>query len=180
MSDVALVVGHHPNAPGAALTLGGHSLHEHDLWIGFARELGLTLEAEGITPSVVQRPNKKPDQALADRVNATEADAAIELHFNAASSEASGTEMLHWTNSTRGARLAWHLQKHATASLGLPSRGRKGRRGFPFLQRTAMPAVICEPAFGSTPGDAWALLTRQAGLMKAYRDALSAFLTEDG
>jgi N-acetylmuramoyl-L-alanine amidase len=178
MSDVALVVGHHPNAPGAALALGGHSLHEHDLWTGFARELALTLEAEGLTSSVIERPNEQPDQALADRVNDTEADAAIELHFNAASGKASGTEMLHWTNSTRGARLAWHLQKHATAALGLPSRGRKGRREFPFLQLTAMPAVICEPAFGSTPGDAWALLTRQPGLMKAYRDALLGYLHE--
>lgn len=178
MRDVALVVGHHPDASGAALTLAGRSVHEHELWKEFARELGLTLEAKGLTGTVVHRPHEEPGQALADRINATGADVALSLHFNAATPGASGTEMLHWPGSPGGARLAWHLHKQVTGALGTPARGTKERADLPVLKLTEMPTVVCEPAFGSDDADSWALLTRQAELMKAYRDALLHYFTE--
>lgn len=176
MSDIAVVVGHHPDAPGAALELGSRTIHEHTLWKPFARELTLTLEAEGINATVVHRPHEAPDQALAHRVNATGAAAAIELHFNAYAGSAEGTEMLHWPSSAEGERLATLLQKHVTSALGTEPRRVVGKRQFPFLRLTEMPAVICEPAFGTNPEDAWALLTRQPALLQAYRQALSDYL----
>lgn len=176
MSDVAVVIGHHPDAPGAKLELGNFSIHEYPFWKPFARELALTLEAKNIDAEVVERPNENPDSVLAERVNRTEAEAAIELHFNAFDGRARGTEMLHWETSDRGERLATMLQEHVTSELGTQDRRVEGTRNFPFLQLTQMPAVICEPAFGSTPSDAWKLLTGQANLLRAYRTALSDFL----
>lgn len=96
MSDIAIVVGQHPEAPGAPLELGPRSIHEYELWAPFARELDLTLEATGVDAAVVHSPHEDPDPALARRVNETRATAAIELHFNAYDGPAHGTEMLHW------------------------------------------------------------------------------------
>lgn len=176
MSDVAIVIGHHPDAPGAELELGPGSIHEYSFWKPFARELALTLEAEGIAATVVERPNEDPDEALAARVNGTNADAALELHFNSYDEPAKGTEMFYWETSNRGEELARLLQEQVTDQLGTEYRRIEGKREFPFLRLTEMPAVICEPAFGSAPADAWRLLTGQADLLQAYRTAVSEFL----
>lgn len=178
MSDVALVIGHHPEAPGAALRLGAHAMQEYELWSMVARELARTLEAEGVDTAVVERPNPQPDQALAERVNATGAEVAVELHFNAAATpEASGTEMLHWPGSHEGEKLAARLQRHTLEALKLNGRGLKARGDLPFLELTEMQAVIAEPAFGSNSGDAWTLLSRLPDLMRAYRSALIKHLS---
>jgi N-acetylmuramoyl-L-alanine amidase len=176
MSDIAIVIGHHPDAPGASLELGPRSIHEYDLWAPFARELALTLKATGVDAAVVHRPHEDPDQALARRVNETQAAAAIELHFNAYDGPAHGTEMLHWPTSTGGEQLATLLQTHVTDALETEPRRVVGTREFPFLRLTEMPAVICEPAFGTAPQDAWTLLTHQPALLRAYRQALVDYL----
>lgn len=176
MSDVAVVIGHHPDAPGAEMTVGAQSIHEYPFWKPFGRELAVTLDARGIDADVVERPNEDPDASLAARVNATEATAAIELHFNSFDGRAKATEMFYWETSDRGERLATLLQEHVTNELGTEPRRVEGTREFPFLRLTEMPAVICEPAFGSASGDAWKLLTGQADLLRAYRDALADFL----
>ncbi|MFP4229104.1 MAG: hypothetical protein ACLFTE_09785 [Salinivenus sp.] len=64
---------------------------------------------------MVHRPYDDPDQALAQRVNETEAAAAIELHFNAHDGPARSPEMLHWPTSADGEQLATHLQAYRQA-----------------------------------------------------------------
>jgi len=181
MPDVAIVIGHHPDAPGAGMEVCGDVIHEYDFWQPFARELAITLEAAGHRPVLVHRPNHKPDDALVRLINETKARCAIELHFNGAEDPAAhGTEMLHWHSSERGRSLADLLADSTADALDTIKRRVSGRvpidGGFPFLQGTTMPAVICEPAFGTNLGDAWALLTRQADLMQAYRNAIIDFL----
>lgn len=189
MADVAIVIGHHPTAPGATLELGDHSIYEYHFWKPFARELAASFDTNwnafnGVDAVyVIERPNPNPDEKLAARVNETNADATIELHFNSFSDEAAqGTEMLHWHNSVQGEKLAELLHKRTTKALDTHHRGAKGRdgsdRGGTFLRLTAMPAVICEPAFGSNEDDAWKLLTRQADLLQAYRLALIEYLSD--
>ena len=177
-TDACITVGHHPDAPGAVLDLCGRRVSEYELWAPFARELAHSLQGVGIEAVVVERPSPRPDAALAARINATRARCAIELHFNAARTRgAAGTEMLYWHTSPGGRRLAQLLQQHTCRRLGTQDRGLKAiDGGYPFLQGTAMPAVIAEPAFGSNAGDAWRLLTGQARLMTAYRHALTEWL----
>lgn len=175
MADVAIVIGHHPDAPGAAMTLGRHTVHEHDFWAPFAHELAMTLEQSGVGADVVERPNEEPDEALAKRVNATGADAAIELHFNAAGAQAWGTEMLHYPGSPKGKTLAQHLQRETVAALGLRDRGLV-TKDWPFLELTDMPAVICEPWFATNPDDVAKALTQLPKLQRAYRNALTSFV----
>lgn len=176
MADIAIVIGHHPDAPGAALTIGDGQVHEHPLWVPFAGELAESLEPS-LSAAVVERPNPEPDAALARRVNETGAACAIELHFNAAESTAAqGTEMLHYEGSRGGHQLAELLQHHTLEALGTKHRGTKGRSQYPFLAQTEMSAVICEPAFGSNEGDAFRLLRGLPALMAAYRRAVTTFL----
>ena len=179
MADVAIVIGHHPQAQGAELQVGDRTVTEFDLWTPFAHQLHVTLGARGVSSEVIQRPNPEPDAELAQKVNATQADAAIELHFNAHSGGAHGSEMLHFKGSEEGARLATLLQMDTLGALDTLDRGVKAKTGFPFLRLTEMPAVICEPAFGSNERDAWRLLTRQCDLLCAYRSALVDFLQEE-
>jgi len=180
-TDVAIVIGHHPDAQGATLTVGDRRVTEFELCTPFAHELQTGLAAWGINSTVIQRPNEQPDQALADKVNATQADVAIELHFNAAENpNAAGAEMLHYPQSQKGRALAKALLEETTDALGNEPRGAKARNDLPFLRLTDMPAVICEPAFGSNERDAWRLLTRQCDLLCAYRSPLVDFVQQQG
>lgn len=177
MADVAVVVGHHPSAPGALLTLEEMSISEHEFWIPFARELALTLWQQDVATEVVTRPNPQPDQELADAVNETGAACAIELHFNGSDGRARGTEMIHWAGSEGGKALAHNLHTNTVDALDTRPRGLKQKsEQWPFLRLTRMPAVIAEPAFGTFRGDAWRLVTRQADLMEAYRTAIMDFV----
>ena len=182
MPDVAIVVGHHPDAKGAALTVGDKQIQEYDFWLPFAIALMGHPFLLDITSTVVRRPNPKPDDELMGIVNDTGARCAIELHFNGFTDpRAQGSEMLHWHTSEQGRLLADLLQQYTVRVLGVHDRGLKGverGRGAAFLRGTRMPAVICEPAFGTNPDDAWKLLTRQMQLVEAYAGAISNFLGE--
>ena len=182
MPDVAIVVGHHPAAKGAALSVGERQIAEYDFWRPFAAVLGRCLYFSDIGYAVIQRPNQRPDDELMRRVNDTGAELAIELHFNGFSDpRAQGSEMLHWHTSEQGRLLADLLQQYTVRALGVHDRGLKPvqrGRGAAFLRGTRMPAVICEPAFGTNPDDAWKLLTRQMQLVEAYAGAIADFLSE--
>ena len=183
MPDVAIVVGHHPAAKGAALTVGDNQIKEYDFWEPFAHALHRSLHwPNNLSSVVVYRPNKRPDTELMQRVNDTGARCAIELHFNGFSApRAQGSEMLYWHTSDKGRLLADLLQQHTVPALGVHDRGLKGverGRGAAFLRGTRMPAVICEPAFGTNPDDAWKLLTKQMQLVEAYAGAIADFLSE--
>ena len=182
MADVAIVIGHHPDAKGTALRIGEKTIQEYDLWRPFAEGLAASLEPE---PAIVTRPNPDPDYELARRVNATGAECAVELHFNAwKEPSVSGTEMLHHADSEAGQYLAHLLHDHTAEALGTKRRGLKARRtpgdSWPFLGMTEMPAVIAEPAFGSHRGDAWKLLTRQPQLLLAYKEAIEQWFSDTG
>ena len=182
MPDVAIVVGHHPAAKGAALTVGDKQIQEYDFWEPFAYALRRCLYWSGIKGHIVYRPNPKPDDFLMRIVNDTGAKLAIELHFNGFSDpRAQGSEMLYWHASDKGRLLADLLQQYTVRTLRVHDRGLKPvqrGRGAAFLRGTRMPAVICEPAFGTNYGDAWKLLTRQMQLVEAYAGAIADFLSE--
>jgi len=176
MSTVAVVVGHHPDSPGATLTVGAHTVSEYTLWEPFAYELGRTLAAVDVDAKIVERPEPDPSSVV-PKINETGADAAIELHFNAAAdSRAAGAEMLHYETSGPAQRLAQGLLTNTVDALGVPSRGLVPATQYPVLRDTEMTAVICEPFFGSHPGDAERALPRLPSLMRAYRDAIQTFL----
>lgn len=94
--------------------------------------------------------------------------ATVELHYNAASPAAAGTETLS-SGSPNSLAFAERVQAGLCSLLGRPgvSRGVKTRnrankgRGWLSLVSGSPPAIITEPAFGSNPGDAALLRNRQ-------------------
>ena len=91
---------------------------------------------------------------LAKTLRADDIEAAIELHFNAATPSANGHEWLFWHTSSKGRLFARALRdSFEDCYPDLRSRGIKPRqkrsRGAGFLRLTSCPALIAEPFFGS-------------------------------
>jgi hypothetical protein len=106
------------------------------------------------------------------RARAWGADAAMELHFNAAGPGATGTETLYLTAASRV--LAEAIQDATVDVLGLRDRGVKtpheasGGRGASNLSQMGLrPSILTEPFFGSNPADRDAAQTRKQDLAVA-------------
>lgn len=177
---IAICVGHDRKRQGAILEAGAHTITEYDYNYSVASALAMMLPQH--ESQIFARSGKgsvgHDIYKLSQRVNAFGADVAIDLHFNSwHDAGAHGCEMLHWPGS-EGQYLAGWLAKNAAEYLGVQLRhgdGTVSRTAFAFLRWTQMPAVICEPAFASHEGDAYALLSRQALLAVAYARALNGY-----
>lgn len=179
IDHVAVAIGHHPDAPGAALQVGDHTTHEYDLWQPFARVFRTLLQRKGIDVSVLQRPAPEAIREVAEVANKAQADVAIELHYNAAeNSDAVGSECVHWPDAGRASHVGRVLAASASDTLGTPNRGVKPMR-LPFLGATKMPAIITEPAFGSNESDAWKLLNGQMKLAHNWAQRLARIDAHD-
>ncbi|WP_170294647.1 N-acetylmuramoyl-L-alanine amidase [Roseospira navarrensis] len=116
------------------------------------------------------------------RVREWGADAAIELHFNAATPAATGTETLYHTAASRG--LAEVVQAATLETLGLRDRGVKtpheasGGRGTANLSQMGVrPSILTEPFFGSNPGDCAIAQSRKQHLAEAQVGAAARYLS---
>lgn len=170
----ALVVGHTPDAPGAVSVADVTEF-------AFNSSLAPAV-ADAVTACDVQivyrgRPNDY--WGLPRKVNATGADFAIELHFNAASPAAHGTETLYASTSQAGMALAMVVHQEVLSALALRDRGIRPRtpedRGGRFLWGTVMPAVIAEPFFGSNEVDWVRAISLREGLIRAYAHAIDRY-----
>lgn len=176
MKKVAIVIGHGPNIDRGAVSADGATT-ELDWNRDLASRINdrLSGRVEGI---IVHRTIERLQPVL--ETNATQADAAIELHLNSTPG-ASGTEMIIFEGSTQGRRLGQLLLDGAVRALGLPDRGVKGPqgggRGERWLKGTRMPAVIVESFFIDTPRDLDRGNERKDELAQAYADAIVAFLS---
>lgn len=181
---IALVVGHEPSKPGASgfyVDSSGQRrpIDEYVFNSVLSRKIRDMLYSATELQVVDLRRHLSGGYAkLPAAVNATGAEFALELHFNAFDETSTGTETLHWHRSARGKAYAGIVQQHLLIALGLRDRGLKpttedGRGGY-FLQRTAMPAVIAEPFFGSNPAEmqrAWEKMDKlAAGYAAAIRE----------
>ena len=175
MKTAAIIIGHSTTDPGAVNPNSGHTEYNYNLTLAtlIADEL---MRGQTVLPYIVHRDTYK---ALPEKVNATGADIAIELHCNAFNGKASGTEMLYWHSSKRGELLARHLQEAAKLTLALPDRGIKpidGKdRGGHLLKGTSMPCVIVESFFIDNDNDLRVGLDYQLPLAKAYAQAIEEF-----
>lgn len=177
---VGIVVGHHPEAKGATLEVGGFSIQEYDLWAPFAEELALTVKGHSadLSAKTIYRPNPSPDDRLGRRITQANVDAALELHFNGFSDPgASGTLMIYRENHGLSREFAKTLQARTRETLGLRDRGTVGRSDLGIMRHTRkdLPLALAEPAFGTNPEDGFTLLSSLPSLMRAYRQAIVSF-----
>lgn len=181
--SVALVIGHRPGSPGAVSTgadCAPAGVSEYD----FNRALSRMVKA-GVSGSIeveIMSREDTPDgyRELPGRINAAEPSFIVSMHFNAHELErASGTEALYWHGSKAGRDLAFLCQTQFLDVLELHDRGLKPRgwddRGGYLLGKTAAPCVICEPFFGSNPGDWEVAWNSRGALARAYAQAIENY-----
>ena len=77
----------------------------------------------------------------------------VSIHLNASvNHSAKGTETYHYASSSKGKKLANHIQKQLVACLGFRDRGVK-TANFYVLKHTHAPAVLTEVGFISNPNE---------------------------
>ena len=153
---IALIAGHSRAAPGAV----AGAFREQALCRQIVNELTVRLQKCGIEifdPKTDETNLEYPGYLIERirRINESGADAAVEMHLNASTSDQVDYSLcLHAPGSVEGARLA----RCVSAKFSQGYRG--GRRALvrpdtwlgkgkakAFLRKTAMPAVILEPCF---------------------------------
>ncbi|MCG9785380.1 N-acetylmuramoyl-L-alanine amidase [Vibrio brasiliensis] len=156
---IALIVGHEKKAQGASNANGET---EYSINGRLAPLIAQALLKHGHEPVIVYRDGTTYSK-LPKRVNQTQADIALSLHCNAFNTKATGSEVLHYVNSTNSERLASLVQTEVVQALGLRDRGlrpvdakhkgRKGDKGGHLCKYTAMPCVIVEYCFIDNDND---------------------------
>jgi N-acetylmuramoyl-L-alanine amidase len=163
---IAICVGHSRPGDRGASSIDGTSEHAYNLPL--AIQIALELCRREIQATVFDSyTGATYGQAmrwLADQIRQANATAAIELHFNAATGDARGSEWLYWHSSAASQSLATSFRTaHTAAFPWQPCRGIKPRdaedRGALFLRYTHCPAIICEPFFGDNPAE-WSLFSQ--------------------
>ena len=171
---VALIIGHDKQDGGAARCTDGMQEYEwnRDLASRIWQCDPTVFEIFLIDPSLGYSASIRD---VYDRVDAWGCDLSIELHFNAASASATGTETFS-SGSAGSLKFANAIQGTMVETLGLRDRGVKIRnratkgRGYLSLVSGRAPAVLIEPYFGSNPSDCLRANERKQELAEAiYR-----------
>ncbi len=174
---VAIAVGHSPEAPGAVNHTTALSEFRFNATLAAAIKLAL-LERKICEVKIFFRlHNLLPREVKA--INQYNPSLALELHANASSDpHATGSECLYWFGSKKGKQIAEVFATNFATFLGLPCRGakprHKGERGWYFLQKTNMPAIICEPFFISNNKDLHVAFSNFHRLVEAYIESIVA------
>lgn len=162
--NIALLSGHAKTSEGATVCAGHYKgLGEHALANHYLPLLRNHLVACGHSVALTCRENAggtTPSYSAA-AANATQADLALEFHFNSADTPAAtGCEVLYWGKSSLSRKFAVKLSARLAKILSLPNRGAKPvnfpeDRGYLAFRRSKMSFFIIEPCFaGSNPDDA--------------------------
>ncbi len=172
---LAVVVGHTKRSPGA---FGQAPIAQNEyFWnSGLAALMKENAAAHGLAVEVFYRDNGGIAGAYR-RAGEWGADGCIELHFNAATPAASGTETIVVTDVSKP--LAKSVQAAMVETLGLRDRGVKEPwegRGRQSLTQLPVPSVLAEPFFGSNPGDCHRADEQEDQLAAALVEAAAAVL----
>lgn len=168
IKKVALVVGHTTPPKGDK---GAYSdalkVSENEYWLDVAKRIeknnDVKVDIYNVHTHTIQEYYKR-QAALANVINNSGVvyDLVLELHFNAASPLANGTECLYWFGSKKGKQIAVQLSGHIANVYNTTIRGDNGSRalvnksdrGYYFTYLLKYPAVILEPFFGSNKEEA--------------------------
>jgi len=177
MKLCVLIVGHKESSPGAVNE--GLGMSE----FAFNDKLSVDIQ-EALTSADVSvvRAFRKSYKQLPSDVNEMYPDFIISMHCNAFNRRASGTEVLHYHRSVKGAQMARILQAGFIVALGLKNRGviacgAEDRGGY-LLRYTKAPCVIAEPFFIDNSNDLRIALSKRNKLVEAYSTAIVNIVEE--
>jgi len=152
---IAIVIGHHEKSKGAFSNFFG--LAEFDFYNKVAEKLnGVSIFRHD--SSIASYSSRILDTAT--RINKTEFDLVVELHFNSFSNpNANGCETLFFERSELGRKYADIFSKKVNECTGISLRNQglkplsKGDRGYASVYHTKAPTILIEPFFGSNDSD---------------------------
>lgn len=128
-------------------------IKEKDINLAIAQKLQLKLHNKGYIVKMTRE--KDEDVSLYQRANTAnnfKADIFISIHNNAFNNEMTqGTEVLYFSGSLQGEKLANLVQTELVKRLKRPDRGIKSRSDLVVLRYTTMPAILVECAFLTNP-----------------------------
>lgn len=172
---ISLIVGHTERSQGASNLNGMTEFAYND---GQCRLAAEKLIEAGHTVNIVYR---GAYSQLPHKVNLLKPDLAVSFHCNAFNKRTSGSEVLHYYNSTKGEAFAKILQRETLKSIGLLNRGlkplRNSDRGGLLLRFTKMPCVIWEPFFIDKDSDLEAGLKHRHDLIDGLVRAVNEYET---
>ena len=179
---LAIIVGHTELRQGA-FALAPISQHEYSFNRGIARAMESAAAGKGIAARTFFRDGVGISGAY-QAATAFEPDGIIELHFNAASAAARGTETLCSKDHPDSQKLADLVQKSMVDVFnrtGSRNRGvkvlRAGDRGFGNVSAApSVPSVLVEPFFGSNSSECQLALERRAEYVAGLVDAFAEFV----
>lgn len=156
---LAIVVGHNERSQGAVRPDTGETEYSYNTRL--AQFIKAEAEQAGLQAKVFYRTPSggysSEIRRVYQQVDQWDADASIELHFNAAGDpRATGTETFT-SGSPRSSILATEVQMAMVDELGLRNRGVKVRnsrtkgRGYLSLVSGQAPAILIEPFFATSP-----------------------------
>lgn len=176
--QVAIVIGHTEKKPGAC------SPHGIPCEWQFNNKVAEYLKdiADVYYNDTYKRGYRSMVARTAKRINKEDYLLVIELHYNAASPSANGTECLYYYANETGKKLAQLYSKMVSDKFGTKIRGNKGAkalvnkgdRGFYAVAYPDPTAIMPEPFFGSNKEDA----KRFKGKEKQYSELLRAFIAK--
>jgi len=139
---ICLSIGHSEDAQGAMNQTFDVSEFQYNT--GLAVKIAQRLMALHHDVAIITRDSL---DGLPSKINETQAAIAVELHCNAFNKITSGTEVLHYPTSTKGAKLAQLIQDEIVDVLQIRDRGIKPSGRELILRKTVMPCVIVESFF---------------------------------
>lgn len=171
--NVAIVIGHTNRSKGACSPFGIPCEFDFNKKVAsylecFADVYEYSTYTAGYTAMV---------KANAAKMNVHPYKLVIELHYNAATPLANGTEVLYYFASKTGKAYAEVAANMITQKFGTTNRGAKALvkssdRGFAAVYYPKAPAIMLEPFFGSNIEDA----NKFKGKEKEYADLIMDFV----
>ena len=180
---VALVVGHTAKAPGAVN--GEYALSEFAFNLPLVEKLKARLGRTKNEAVLILRDEPDDYKGLPAKINAAKPDFIVSFHANAGPEGSEGSEVLYFTGSKAGQRLASVMLERIVRALGTKNRGIKPRtyseRGGYLLAKTEAPCVIVEPFFLSNNEETRRAVTSEgmAALLAAYEDGILRYVGEN-
>jgi N-acetylmuramoyl-L-alanine amidase len=184
MPRLAIIVGHEAKAKGAT-AVAPLSMSEYDYNTLVAEDMEAYAKEVGLTTQIFFRDNVGIDgvgQAASAWASESNLSRCIELHFNAATPEAKGTETLYDTREPGNKRFAETIQKFMVDLFRSSDRGTKVvdiGRGSSNLKAVTVVGCLVEPLFGSNSKDAAKLLTQRVDYAKCLVSAVIADINKE-
>jgi N-acetylmuramoyl-L-alanine amidase len=173
--DVAIVIGHTKLRPGACSPYGIPCEWTYNNKVAsYLKDIADVYHYGSYNAGY-----KSMVRSMANKLNKKSYKLVIELHYNAASPVANGTECFYYYTNKKGKSIAESYCKRFTELFGTKNRGAKAmvskkQRGFWALYYPQATTILPEPFFGSNRSDC----KKVKGKEKMYADMLRELIRE--